>query len=462
MRNFYYNGLLLLLLAALVSCKNERNDYTAYFGGVVDNPTTRYVIFSKDDKVLDTIPLDEKNRFYIKFDSLTPGLYSFRHEPDYHYVYFDRNDSLMVSINGINFDESIVFSGRGEAKNNFLMDMYLLNEKDRKQSADIYELDVKTFLKRTDSVYKTKKAFYEQRKKSVNWNDGFDFYAKSRLNLNNNTKKERYPYLHAMRTGENIREQLPKDYYSFRKDIDFNDKRLTFFSPFVRYLTAMLNNTASAKKYNGATPEDKSLHENIEKLRVADSIFTDKRIKNDVLDNIAFAYILEDQNIANNEQFLDEYVKLSDKKEENDIKKMGRAIKLLKPGNKIPQIALVDTKNKNFIIDGDIKKETVIFFWTACARLHLDMMGEKIKLLKEEHPNVNFIAINVDEEKEWKRMIGEYNLPDSTLLHASNFNELKFKWVFTKINRTIILNPDGTIKNAFTNLMDSKFTEYLR
>lgn len=462
MSKLYINVLLLLCLAALVSCKNESNNYTAYFGGVVDNPTTRYVILSKDDKVLDTIPLDSKNHFFIKLDSLTPGLYSFRHEPDYHYVYFDKNDSLMVSINGMNFDESIVFSGRGEAKNNFLMDLYLMNEKDRREFTDIYEKDVKTFLKKTDSVYKTKEAFYQQRKKAINWNDGFDFYAKSRLNLNNNTKKERYPYLHAMRTGQNIREQLPKDYYNFRKNIDFNDSRLTFFSPFVRYLTAMLNNTASAKKYNKTTTDDKSLRENIEKLRIADSIFTNKRIKNEVLDNIAFAYILEDENIANNELFLDEYVKLSDKKEENDIKKMGRAIKLLKPGNEIPQIGLVDTHNKDFTIDTDLKKETVIFFWTGCARLHLDMMEEKIKALKEEHPNVNFIAINVDEEKEWKRMIGQYNLPESTLLHATNFNELKFKWVFTKINRTIILNPDGTIKNAFTNLMDSKFTEYLR
>src|SRR5690606_41428240 len=61
--------------------------------------------FCRDNKVIDTITLDENNRFFIKFDSLTPGMYSFKHEPYYQYVYFDKNDSLMVNIDTRHFED---------------------------------------------------------------------------------------------------------------------------------------------------------------------------------------------------------------------------------------------------------------------------------------------------------------------------------------------------------------------
>ena len=461
MLNFSKNVLLLLTLAVLASCKNDSDNYTAYFRGVVSNPSTRYIVLSKDNKVIDTIPLDEHNHFFKKFDSLTPGLYSFKHEPDYDYIYFEKNDSLNVNIDALNFDRSIVFSGRGQQKNNFMMELYLINEKDKKHFPDIYKNNVDQFTAICDSAYKAKEVFYKKQKKQNNWSNGFDFYAKERLDLNYYTKKERYAYIHNIQTGEDIRPQLPENYYDFRKEINLNDPKLIYFSPFARYITAMLNNMASERNDPALAIENKSLEENIDKLRIADSIFTNKQVKNEVLDNIAFAYILEDENIANNEKFLDEYAKLSDSKD-NDIKKMGRSIKILKPGNKIPTIALFDKKDRPFDINTDITKQTVIFFWTACAQLQLNMMQEKVKKLKQEYPDVNFIAVNVDEEAEWKKMMSEYRFRVVKPLHAQNFNELKFKWVLTKINRTIILNADGTIKNAFTNLMDPKFTEYLK
>ena len=83
--------LIVCLLGLLTSCQKEFNDsnFTAYFGGEVINPTTNYVLFLKDDVVIDTLYLDQKNQFLKKFDSLAPGLYTFKHEPEYQYVFFD-------------------------------------------------------------------------------------------------------------------------------------------------------------------------------------------------------------------------------------------------------------------------------------------------------------------------------------------------------------------------------------
>lgn len=463
MLNFYKAGLLLITIAALTSCKDDDNDYSAYFGGIVTKPTIPYILFIKDNKVIDTLPLDKENRFFVKFDSLSPGLYSFKHEPDYQYVYFDKNDSLIVSINTSNFDKSIVFSGKGDRKNNFMMDLYLDQENDRKVNSEIYNKDFKTFKRITDSTYSKREDFYKKNKADIKWSNGFDFYANARLKLNYYIKLEQYSYTQKQKTKHKAIPQISSDFYNFRRTINFNDSRLTNYSPFVRYFTAMLNNMTINPEYSNSNYDENSLNDNIVKLDIADSIFTDKKIKNEVLNNIAFAYMLKDHNVIDNQRFLDHYLKLStDNPETNDIRKMSEAVLLLKEGKKLPKIKLLDTNNKLFDIQNDIVKETVIFFWTSCAQSHLDLIYKKLNILKQEHKNVNFIAINIDEDKEWRKTLSDHDFETALQLRAGNFQALKDKWVFTKINRTIILNADGTIKNAFTNLMDEYFTNYLK
>jgi hypothetical protein len=461
MYKFYKSALLLILLIILSSCGGNDN-YTAYFAGEVKNPRLPYLLFSKGNTVIDTIKLDKNNHFFIKFDSLTPGLYTFKHEPDYQFVYFDKNDSLTVAIDANKFDESIVFSGRGDQKNNFLMEQYMLSDADRKDSYDLYAKDYKPFIKTIDSLYSIRNAFYEKKKAEIEWNDDFDFYAAGRLNLNYYAKKEYYPYVYARRTGEDIRPELPKDFYDFRKDIDFDDPRLISFSPFIRYSNGLINNLAFNKTVKHGIVKENSLEYNINRLNVADSLFKNQEIKNQALNNIAFAYLLEDQNIASNQKFLQRYDELStDDSNENEIRQISAAIKKLNPGSKLPTIELVDAENKPFDIDSDIDRETVIFFWTSCARVHLSKVYNRIEELKKLHPQVAFIAINVDNDKEWKKNLSFYAADNTQQLRATDFERLRQQWVFTKINRTIILNADGTIKNAFTNLLDDAFSKSL-
>ena len=70
----------------------------------------------KGEKVIDTFFLDKTIVFFHKFDLLTPGLYSFKHDPEYQYIYFDKNDSLMLRLNTLDFDNSLMFCGRGDEK----------------------------------------------------------------------------------------------------------------------------------------------------------------------------------------------------------------------------------------------------------------------------------------------------------------------------------------------------------
>lgn len=413
---------------------------------------------------MDTIILNPDNTFFKKFDSLTPGLYSFKHEPEYQYVYFDKNDSLMVRINSQDFDESITFCGRGDEKNNFLMELFLKNESDRSVMFTIFDENVTQFNKKIDSSYQSKKKFYEKKKESIAWDENFDHYAKAMLDFFHYSKKELYPVVHRMRSGVNVDKQLPANFYDYRKDIDFNNKEFTNFSPFVRYLSNLMNNLSSNEKWTNRSEVDKALLVNSKKLQIADSIFKNETIKNTVLDNIAFTYLLEDQNIVNNKKFLDQYHLLStDKNKHNEIKRIGDAIQLLKENNPLPNANLVDLNAKISPIKSIINKKTVLFFWTKNLESHFVAAHKRVMDLQKKHPDYDFISICVDENQtKWENILKNYNFNGIREYRVENFDAVKDHWVLNKIHRTMIINADGTIKNAFVSLFDVTFESNLK
>jgi hypothetical protein len=449
-----------------VSCdqKFDNNNYTAYFGGQIVNPTNRHILFCKDSKVLDTILLNPDNTFFKKFDSLTPGMYSFKHEPEYQYIYFDKNDSLMVRINAQEFDESITFCGRGDEKNNFLMELYLKNENDQSLMFNVYDNNIAVFTAKIDSSFQSKKKFYNKRKESIGWDENFDKYAKATLEFFHYSKKELYPQVHKMRTGENIEEELPLNFYDFRTSINFNNNEFTSFSPYVRYLSKMMNNLSNNGKWENHSEIDKALLMNSKKLQIADSIFKNEKIKNTVLDNIAFTYLLEDQNIVNNKKFLDQYRLLStDKNQRNEIKKIGDAIQLLKEDNPLPNAQLVDLNNSNVSIDSIIVKKSVIFFWSKNLESHFVAAHKRVIDLQRKRPDYDFISICVDDKQDkWMSILKNYNFPGIREYRISDFEIVKDIWVVNKIHRTIVLNADGTINNAFVSLFDVNFESKLK
>lgn len=462
----YFNYFLLVSVVGfslLTSCKKgfEADNYTAYFGGEIMNPQEKYVLFLKDNKVVDTLYLDKNNRFFHKFDSLTPGLYTFKHHPEYQYVYFDKNDSLMVRLNAFDFDNSVVFCGRGDEKNNFLMELYLKNEADKSMMFDIFDRDVSNFTKNIDSIYAIKNSFYLKEKAAVGWNEQFDLIAKASLDFHHMTKKEMYPYAHQFRTGENIRMQLPKNYYSHRKNVDLDNAALTNYSPYIKYVSVMLNNVALQN--NTQDLNEASLEHNIAKLNITDTLIKNPKVKNAVLNNIAMMYMLEDQNMYNNQKFVERYLELSsDKVLEKEVSEIYNAVQNLKVGNTLPNIELIDRNNKVYDLQKLIKKPTVLFFWTTPADSHIMASHKKVFEFKSKFKNYDFIAINInDSDFKWKKALKRHDLTTVKELHAVDFEAIRKLWVITKVHRVIILNKDGTIKNGFANFFDVNFEQNL-
>jgi len=86
----------LLFLIAFTSCnENIETEDATYFGGEIINPKDDFVLLYKDDVLIDSVALDEKNRFLYKFNDFTSGLYHFNHK-EYQYVYIEPTDSIVL------------------------------------------------------------------------------------------------------------------------------------------------------------------------------------------------------------------------------------------------------------------------------------------------------------------------------------------------------------------------------
>ena len=168
--------------------------------------------------------------------------------------------------------------------------------------------------------------------------------------------------------------------------------------------------------------------------------------------------------MINNQKFLEIYNKYStDKSKKNEIQKIGYAIQLLKVGNTLPEVILID-KNRNILSSNSfLKKKTVIFFWTEKLTSHLIAAHKKIIELKLKHPDYQFIAISLDNnQNEWNTTLLKYNFENSIELRSNNFEDIKAKWAIMKVHRAIVLNSDASLKNAFTHIFDVDFENNLK
>ncbi len=129
----------------------------SFLGGQIINPSSEKVSLYKNNKLLDTLVLDEKNRFSRSYDSLQYGIYKFEHFPESQNLILENGDSLWFRTNTTDFDSSLVFSGRGSAKNNFLMEIYLSLQRETSFLSSQYAQNSFKFGKVIDSLLEEKK-----------------------------------------------------------------------------------------------------------------------------------------------------------------------------------------------------------------------------------------------------------------------------------------------------------------
>jgi hypothetical protein len=451
--------LLLLFIATLFSCKdkNEKNVQSTYIGGQIVNPTVDYIIFSKGNEILDTVKLDGNNFFHYKTEKIKTGLYFIKHGES-QVFFIEPGDSLLIHLNTLDFDESLAYSGRGGEQNNLLIDLYLQNETENQNLSKWYALSSIEFDHKIDSLKKIKINKYEDYINNNKVADGFKNVALANINYDYYSKKEMYGA-----ANRSFPEKFAKDFFDYRKKIDFEQNELKFYYPYYRFMNRYFENMVCTEYANKTPINRNSFEYNYRKIELIDSIVTSDSLKNSLLRYNAMWYLLNAKNAEEEARFFETYSKMNtDKKNLEEVRKVFNASVKLTAGNAIPNLALVNTENVVKDLQSIIKAPSVVYFWTSQSASLYKNIHNRAAELKSKFPEYDFIAINTDTHfKKWRQFIKKagYN-PDSEF-QLENLADAEKKLILNAMNKVIIVDKNGVILEGKTNMFNTNFEELL-
>jgi hypothetical protein len=463
---------LLAFFLIFTSCDDsaKNNEARTYVAGEIVNPTSNFLIFKNDGKVLDTVYLDAQNRFSYEIDSAQQGLYIIEHRPETQNFYLTPGDSLLLRVNTLAFDESLHFSGSGDAENNFLAEMYLMDESNADLLLSFYDTDPSDFKRKTDSIRSQRLSDLNRKKKKYNFSKEFIQLAEKVIQYESYDLQERYIYLfNKYRKGS--AEKLPADFDDYRKEVKFNEKMLQSSPGYKRFIDNYLINQSfkwcakQAFDYNDCYSITDT--ENIKsRIRMVDHLIQIPSLRKHFFTKLASLGII----MAKSREEILEIIDLAEKVgfSENgikDLKQLGSVQLAYLPGTTITGVPLIDAEGNTRVIEDIINKPTIVFLWTIYSNQHQEN-HERIAELRKKYPEIDFIGINLDvgEVPSWRIAVQKYNYAKDFeyQLGPTRIEKRFFKFFFNKL---LFLDPSGQviIGDTFINSpnLENRILEFL-
>lgn len=457
---FIKTSFIVFFLFFCYSCEfNQYNRSGIFFGGQIVNPSSREVTLYQGNKVVETLKLDKTIRFQKKFDSIVSGIYKLEHFPEFQTVLLEEKDSLWVRINAIAFDESIVFSGIGASKNNFLMELILKQKSESEYLSSKYASNSKIFNSILDSLLTEKKQLWLKMDSVNTLSPIAQKVTQAAYIYHYANIRERYALLRGMQWT------LQEDslFFGFRKFLNYSDNDLAFFDPYINYIL----NFISQKSLKPSIPyfkQKQTTDFNIERLKVLDQKIKGTLLRNNLARAIAFQEILTFENHLQHNRFLQYYATVNSSPVYlTEILALHSSINNMETNKPLPNIALQAVSRENVSSDSILNnKVTVIYFWSQTQMNHYKNTLEQVKYFQNKHPNIRFIGVCIqpfNSMVDQVQKMMETNPEDQ--FSIIDFEKASEAWVLTLLNKAIILNFNGKIIDGFGNFSDLAFEKKL-
>jgi len=459
----------IIIALTVFACKNDIKEAGehAFLGGEIINPNDDFVTLLKSDKIVDTIKLDNQNRFLYKINNLESGFYTFKHGSEIQMVLLEPFDSIMMRLNTFDFDESLVYSGTGAEKNNYFINEFLQNEIIEKEIFKLCQLDPGPFEIKIDEIKEKKnkalRDFINKNKSSTLFKE----IAEANINYNYYSSKEIYPIINYGYNNRAVIKDLPKDFYSYRRDVDYNKEGYLEYLSYNSFLRSNFNNL-SLEKHLNHTKENHfsstSACYNLDKLKLIDSLVSNPTIKNDLLYYFTMSFLIKNKEVENNETIKNSFLnKSTDLKNNEIISNLIISLNDLKPGNKFPNIHLVNSQNNDLDFNSLIKRPTAVYFWSHKFYEHFKDSHYKVNELKRKYPEIDFIAVNIDEQniKTLEKTLKTNSFSVKNEFQFKNPEESKNTLAIYPMTKVIIIDKNHIIINSNANMFSNNFEEQL-
>ena len=448
-----------LFCLLLLGCKQEvEQPTTAFFGGQIINPSSDFLSLYKYDQRIDSLPLDANSRFAKRYDSLQFGLFKMEHLPENQMVLIEAGDSIWSRANMTDFNASLVFSGRGSAKNNYLMDTFLSIENEISFLSSKYASNSETFSNIIDSLIL---------EKSERWRSFSQQSTLSPLAMKVTQAAYIYPYANRLERYALIRGKaaVKEDslYFNYRKFLNFAEPDLAFFEPYITYLMSYLSQEALEEGQN-FFQEKRNTEFNTKRLELIFEKINHPVLRNILARAVAYEELLNFRNHDYHERFLQFYLGLnSSPLYQIEILGLHQALIQMEPGRPLPTVELENDSGE--IIASNVAlagQPTVLYFWSQTQMNHYKRTQERVKRYKKEFPNYRFVGICIQPYNELVRNYQEIMEIDPVdQLALVNFEEVSNDWVITLLNKGIVLDKNGIILEGFANFSANDFPDLL-
>lgn len=464
--NSFLGSLLLLsgISILLYSCSSDEKKIASgtYLAGEIVNPIQSYITLQKNEQTTDSIPLDQNNRFSYQFDKLEGGLYRLVHG-EFQVLHIEEGDSILMRVNTKEFDESLTYSGYGATKNNYIINNYLHWEEENDFITKAYQKSPADFEKLLDSmaIIHTKQLtkFFA----TEDYPESFREIANAIATLNNYQRKETYPLAKFTKDRYALFNSLPENFYSFRKNIDINNKNFQDLFSFRRYLNSYLN-TLSYEAYGQEKPYNRASYiHNHHKVNLIDTLITNDIQRERLLNQTARLFIANSNNLQEVNTLFEEIKKVSrSKKTVAALDASFKHNKILEAGNMIPNVIITRTKGDSTSFLNEFKKPTVLYFWSYKRPGQMKNAHLKASELQKKYPEFDFAAINIDKDAvSWIKLLEKNNYSSSFEYQFANPEEAIRILDLGDLNKTIVIDKDRTILNSHANLRNSNFENEL-
>ncbi|MFT5435848.1 MAG: hypothetical protein ACI840_000488 [Ulvibacter sp.] len=454
--------LLLLFSISIISCNSSEEravDYS-WIGGEIVNPHSDYVLLFKNNYLLDTIKLNSKNFFSYKTENKKGNLYSFRNG-EFQIFYLEPGDSLMLRVNTIDFDESLSYSGIGAEKNNFLMELFLMNEIDRKLVTTWYSLSPEDYEFKLDSLKEIQTKLYSEFTSKEKPTTEFIEIADASIDYAYNANKELYTTINFMKFQSE--DYTHEGFYDYRKDVDFGSNALQSYYPYYYFLDWYLDNISFEKYFKKSKLDRKSFTHNYHKLKIIDSLITNDSLRNNMLYSLTRRCLVNGSDPQEETQILKLFLAHNNNpKQHTEMKELARAAVKLTSGNKIPNVLLVNSENTVKDLHSIISKPTVLFFWSSLSVKHYRNMHSKAVELSKKYPEYDFLGINTDTHfKKWRSIVLQSGYNKASEFQFDDIEDAQQKLVINSANKAIILDKDGSILQNNSSLFSTNIESLL-
>ena len=444
--NFSQSIVLIILVSIIVllGCNNSQVCNSTYFGGKIINPKSNCIILFENEIPVDTFYLDKNNTFLGEIPSLHEGLFNFKHGNEQQYIYLEPKDSILIRLNTWNFDETLVFSGKGAERNNLLIDSFLESEKERRIFYQYYDLPPTEFSAKVSQVEKVKLDRYNDYiNNHPEESDKFNDILKTALTFPLYSKVENYPLAHSAKINHDEHSVINEDFYKHREYISLDNDSLMFFYAYRDYVLSNLYNKVNALGYDLNSDEF-----TVNLLKEISAELNDENSRNSMLRKIFIRHFYWKSSRKINENIVNTYFDLTTNLEDKKlILNLTTDVKKIVEGELLNDFKIIDYNKSHKSIRRLIKnKKSVLYFWNP-EYIGKDFIASRIQYLSEKYPDLKFIGVKIYDDN--KERIFKLDIKSQYYLES---NSKANSFLTSQLPRTILINKYGVVVNSYASL----------